>query len=191
MNSPMQTRAGTVGRIMPSIDWRLEPVPGIEEGGRLVVRGPNVMLGYLKADRPGELQPAEGGWYDTGDIVSVDPEGFVTIKGRMKRFAKIGGEMVSLAAVEGYVSRLWPEHGHAVVSVPDPKKGEQLVLVTENPTAVRDALVAFARQEGMADISVPRTILQVDRLPVLGTGKVDYLSVRCLAEKAPGSVAER
>ncbi len=189
MNSPMQTRAGTVGRIMPSIDWRLEPVPGIEEGGRLVVRGPNVMLGYLKADRPGELQPAEGGWYDTGDIVSVDPEGFVTIKGRMKRFAKIGGEMVSLAAVEGYVSRLWPEHGHAVVSVPDPKKGEQLVLVTENPTAVRDALVAFARQEGMADISVPRTILQVDRLPVLGTGKVDYLSVRCLAEKAPGSVA--
>jgi acyl-[acyl-carrier-protein]-phospholipid O-acyltransferase/long-chain-fatty-acid--[acyl-carrier-protein] ligase len=91
--------------------------------------------------------------------------------------------------VEGYVSRLWPEHGHAVVTLPDPKKGEQLVLVTENPTAGRDALVAFARREGVADISVPRTILQVGRLPVLGTGKVDYVSVRCLAEKAPGPVA--
>ncbi len=190
MNSPMQSRAGTVGRIMPSIAWRLEPVPGIDDGGRLIVRGPNVMIGYLKADRPGVLQPSEDGWYDTGDVVAVDPDGFVTIKGRMKRFAKIGGEMVSLAAVEGYVSRLWPEHSHAVVTLPDPKKGEQLVLVTENPTAARDALVAFARREGVADISVPRTILQVDQLPVLGTGKVDYVSVRCLAEKTPGPVAE-
>jgi acyl-[acyl-carrier-protein]-phospholipid O-acyltransferase/long-chain-fatty-acid--[acyl-carrier-protein] ligase len=189
MNSPMQSRTGTVGRIMPGIEWRLDPVPGITEGGRLVVKGPNVMVGYLKADRPGVLQPAEDGWYDTGDVVAVDAEGYVSIKGRMKRFAKVGGEMVSLAAVEGYVSRLWPDHNHAVVTLPDPRKGEQLLLVTENRAASRDSLVAFAREQGMAEISIPRTILRVERLPVLGTGKVDYVQVRSLAEGGPEPVA--
>jgi acyl-[acyl-carrier-protein]-phospholipid O-acyltransferase/long-chain-fatty-acid--[acyl-carrier-protein] ligase len=189
MNSPMQSRTGTVGRIMPGIEWRLERVPGIDDGGRLMVKGPNVMVGYLKADRPGVLQPAEDGWYDTGDVVAVDAEGYVSIKGRMKRFAKVGGEMVSLAAVEGYVSRLWPDHNHAVVSLPDPKKGEQLVLVTENRAASRDALVGFAREQGVAEISIPRTIIRVDGLPVLGTGKVDYVKVRSLAEGAPEPVA--
>jgi acyl-[acyl-carrier-protein]-phospholipid O-acyltransferase / long-chain-fatty-acid--[acyl-carrier-protein] ligase len=189
MSSPMQSRTGTVGRIMPGIDWRLEPVPGVTEGGRLVVKGPNVMVGYLKADRPGVLQAAEDGWYDTGDVVWVDAEGYVTIKGRMKRFAKVGGEMVSLAAVEGYVSRLWPDHNHAVVPLPDPRKGEQLVLVTENGAASRDALVAFAREQGMAELSIPKTIVRVERLPVLGTGKVDYVQVRNLAEGAPEPAA--
>ena len=192
MNSPMQSRPDTVGRIMPSIDWRLEPVPGIDEGGKLVVSGPNVMAGYLRADNPGVLQPPEDGWYDTGDVVAIDADGYVSIKGRMKRFAKIGGEMVSLAAVEGYVSRLWHGYAHAVVTLPDPKKGEQLVLVTENPAAARDELVSFARADGVAEISVPRTILKVNQLPVLGTGKVDYVKVRGLAEEALGdsSVAE-
>jgi acyl-[acyl-carrier-protein]-phospholipid O-acyltransferase/long-chain-fatty-acid--[acyl-carrier-protein] ligase len=185
----MQSRTGTVGRIMPGIEWRLDPVPGITEGGRLVVKGPNVMVGYLKADCPGVLQPAEDGWYDTGDVVAVDAEGYVSIKGRMKRFAKVGGEMVSLAAVEGYVSRLWPDHNHAVVTLPDPRKGEQLLLVTENRAASRDSLVAFAREQGMAEISIPRTILRVERLPVLGTGKVDYVQVRSLAEGGPEPVA--
>jgi acyl-[acyl-carrier-protein]-phospholipid O-acyltransferase/long-chain-fatty-acid--[acyl-carrier-protein] ligase len=190
MNSPMQNRSGTVGRVMPGVEWRLEPVPGIDDGGRLVVKGPNVMVGYLKADRPGVLQPVAGGWYDTGDVVGVDADGFMTIKGRLKRFAKIGGEMVSLAAVEGYVRRLWPEHAHAVVTLPDPRKGEQLVLVTENPAAGRDALVAFARSEGMAELSIPRTILKVEELPVLGTGKVDYVKVRALVESAAEPVLE-
>ena len=182
MNSPMQCKAGTVGRLMPGIDWRLEPVPGIEAGGRLMVSGPNIMAGYLKADRPGELQPPEGGWYDTGDIVSLDDEGYVTIQGRVKRFAKVGGEMVSLAAVEAWVARLWPEEAHAVTTLPDPKKGEQLVLITAHPGAKREELIAFARAEGIAEISIPRALVEVKEVPVLGTGKVDYVQVRALAE---------
>ncbi len=191
MNTPMQFKAGSVGRLMPGIEHRLEPVPGIVDGGRLLVRGPNVMAGYLKADRPGELQPPEGGWYDTGDIVSLDAEGFVTIQGRVKRFAKIGGEMVSLAAVEAWVARLWPGEAHAVTSLPDPKKGEQLVLVTAHPGPRREELTAFARGEGIAEIAVPRALVQVAEVPVLGTGKLDYVGIRALAEAwAAGQVAE-
>ena len=135
-NTPVDTRVGTVGRLLPGIEYALDPVPGVE-GGRLSVRGPNVMLGYLKHDKPGVIQPPSTergpGWYDTGDIVSIDADGFVTIQGRAKRFAKIGGEMVSLTAVEELAARTWPESQHAVVSVPDAQKGEQLVLVTTKP----------------------------------------------------------
>ena len=182
MNTPMQFKAGTVGRLMPGVEWRLEPVPGIEDGGRLVVRGPNVMAGYLRADRPGELQAPVDGWYDTGDIVSLDADGFVTIQGRAKRFAKVGGEMVSLASVEAWIGRLWPSDAHAVTTLPDPKKGEQLVLVTSRRDPRRDELAAFARGEGIAEIAVPRTLIPVLEVPVLGTGKVDYAKVRALAE---------
>ena len=109
VNTPMFNRIGTVGRLLPGIEPRLEPVPGIEEGGRLFVRGPNVMIGYFRADNPGELEPPPDGWHDTGDIVAIDAEGFVTIKGRAKRFAKIAGELVSLGAVEDLVAGLWPD----------------------------------------------------------------------------------
>jgi len=187
INSPMQSRLGSVGRILPGIEWRLTPVPGITEGGRLQVKGPNVMAGYLKVDRPGVLQPPQDDWYDTGDVVELDAEGYVTIRGRLKRFAKVGGEMVSLAAVEGQVARLWPEWAHAVVSLPDPKKGEQLILVTDHPEARRDELIAFARRAGVADIAVPRTLLWVAELPVLGSGKLDYVRIRTLAEETLGA----
>jgi acyl-[acyl-carrier-protein]-phospholipid O-acyltransferase / long-chain-fatty-acid--[acyl-carrier-protein] ligase len=183
INSPMQSRIHTVGRLLPGIAWRIMPVPGIDEGGRLEVQGPNVMAGYLKVDRPGVLQPPEDGWYDTGDIVALDAEGYVTIKGRLKRFAKVGGEMVSLTAVEATVARLWPKGAHAVVALPDPKKGEQLVLVTDYAEARRDALVAFARSAGIADIATPKTLLIVEALPVLGSGKLDYIGIRIVAEQ--------
>src|SRR6201990_1140640 len=130
LNTPMFNKFGTVGRLMPGDEARLEPVPGVDEGGRLFVRGPNVMLGYLKTDNPGVIQPPPEGWHDTGDIVVIDPQGYVTIKGRAKRFAKIGGEMVSLAAVETLAGQLWPDALSAVASTPDPRKGERLVLIT-------------------------------------------------------------
>lgn len=176
-NTPMHFKAGTVGRIMPGIEYELEPVPGIDTGGKLIVSGPNVMLGYLRAENPGVLEPAAGQRYDTGDIVTIDSEGFVTIQGRAKRFAKIAGEMVSLSAVESYAAQVWPEHMHAVVTVPDPRKGEQLVLVTDKPDARREDLSDYAKREGITELMVPKDIRPIAAVPVLGTGKVDYQSV--------------
>lgn len=181
-NTPMHFRAGTVGRLLPGIRYRLEPVPGIDAGGRLLVAGPNVMRGYLRAENPGVLEPVSEGWYDTGDIVEIDDEGFVKIAGRMKRFAKIAGEMVSLGAAEALASAVWPGHSHAVVTLPDPRKGEQIVLVTDCPDADTAALTAAGREKGIAEIMVPRTIRKVDSVPVLGTGKTDYVAVQKLAE---------
>jgi acyl-[acyl-carrier-protein]-phospholipid O-acyltransferase/long-chain-fatty-acid--[acyl-carrier-protein] ligase len=177
LNTPMFNRFGTVGRLLPGIEARLEPVQGVEEGGRLYVRGPNVMLGYLKTDQPGVLMPPEEGWHDTGDIVAIDREGFVTIKGRAKRFAKIGGEMISLAAVESLASEVWPDVQSAVVSEPDPRRGERLVLVTEKEDATRAAFQAYAKARGASDLMIPAEVMVVDKLPVLGSGKADLVSV--------------
>jgi acyl-[acyl-carrier-protein]-phospholipid O-acyltransferase/long-chain-fatty-acid--[acyl-carrier-protein] ligase len=188
MNSPMQNRRGSVGKLVPAVEYRLDPVAGIEGGGRLWVRGPNIMRGYLLASDPGWLQPPEGGWYDTGDIVEIDGDGFVFIKGRAKRFAKIGGEMVSLAAVEGLAADLWPDHRHAVVTQTDPKKGEKLVLLTDHPNADRDALGTHARDQGVGTLAVPAVVLNVKQVPLLGTGKTDYVGAKKLVDELVGKI---
>ena len=174
VNTPMHFKAGTVGRLLPAIEARLDAVPGIEEGGRLFIRGPNVMAGYLLASEPGRLHPPADGWHDTGDIVTFDDAGFVTIRGRAKRFAKIGGEMVSLPAVEGHAAAVWPEAEHAVVTRPDAKKGEQLVLYTTAKAPEQRALQEWARANGVAELMVPRDVRAIEALPLLGTGKIDY-----------------
>ena len=183
MNTPIANRPGTVGRLSPLMEARLEPVPGVAEGGRLFVRGPNVMLGYLRPENPGVIEPPPGGWHDTGDIVTIDAQGYITIKGRAKRFAKIAGEMVSLAAVEALANELWPDAGSAVVALPDPRKGERLVLVTTARQAAREALLKHARSKGASELQVPAEIITVDKLPVLGSGKADYVAIRALAEE--------
>jgi acyl-[acyl-carrier-protein]-phospholipid O-acyltransferase/long-chain-fatty-acid--[acyl-carrier-protein] ligase len=147
-----------------------------------MVRGPNVMLGYLKADAPGTLQAPPGGWYDTGDIVSIDAAGFVTIQGRAKRFAKIAGEMVSLAAAEGLANAVWPQANHAVIAMPDARKGERLLLVTTAQEANARSLLEAARARGVAEIMVARDVMIIDQMPLLGTGKFDYPAIRKLAD---------
>ena len=181
VNTPMHFRAGSVGRLLPGVEAKLDPVPGISEGARLSIRGPNIMAGYLKADAPGVLQPPAEGWHDSGDIVTIDEEGFVTIRGRAKRFAKIGGEMISLPAVEGYAAALWPDAEHAVVARPDPRKGEQLVLFTTRQDAQLTALQAWGKANGVTELAIPRDIRILDALPVLGTGKTDYAWMTQLA----------
>ncbi len=181
VNTPMHFRAGSVGRLLPGIEGRIDPVPGIAEGGKLSIRGPNIMAGYMKADQPGVIQPPEDGWHDSGDIVTIDEAGFVTIRGRAKRFAKIGGEMVSLPAVEGYAGAVWPDADHAVVSRADPRKGEQLVLFTTRKDAQLGELQGWARANGIAELAIPRDIRILDALPVLGTGKLDYVTMANLA----------
>jgi len=184
INTPMFNRFGTVGRFLPGIEARLEKVEGVEEGGRLFVRGPNVMLGYLRVERPGVLESPPEGWHDTGDIVTIDAEGFVTIKGRAKRFAKVGGEMISLAAVETIASELWPNAVSAVVAVPDARKGERLILVTQQKDAARSQFIAFARQRGAAELMIPSEIMILDKMPLLGSGKVDLVSLNKLVQEA-------
>lgn len=183
VNTPMDFKAGSVGRIMPDMEYRLEPVPGIEDAGKLHVRGPNIMQGYLLAANPGKLAPPESlygkGWYDTGDIVHVDEDGFIHIRGRSKRFAKVSGEMVSLTAVEQLASQAWPDAHHAAISLPDAKKGEQVILLTTYKNAA--TLDLAAASPGVAPILLPKKILVVDAIPVMATGKTNYPAVTELA----------
>ncbi|KQP10876.1 2-acyl-glycerophospho-ethanolamine acyltransferase [Methylobacterium sp. Leaf99] len=188
LNTPMFNLFGSVGRLLPGIQHRLEPVPGIDGGGRLSVKGPNVMLGYLRAEKPGVLEAPVDGWHDTGDIVAIDALGFVTIKGRAKRFAKIAGEMVSLAAVESLAAELWPDAPSAVAAVPDARKGERLILFTERADATRAAYLAFAKGRGATELAIPAEVV-VAKVPMLGTGKVDGVSVTKMARERAGSDA--
>jgi acyl-[acyl-carrier-protein]-phospholipid O-acyltransferase/long-chain-fatty-acid--[acyl-carrier-protein] ligase len=189
VNTPMHFKAGTVGRLLPLIEHRLDPVPGIAEGGRLLLRGPNVMAGYLRAEQPGVLAPPEKGWHDTGDIVHIDDEGFVTIAGRAKRFAKLAGEMVSLGVAERIAVAAYPDYRHAVVALPDSRRGERLVLVSEAPEVKRDLLIEAAHREGLPEIAIPRDVLAGAVLPLLGSGKTDYPAVLRLAAAEGGGAA--
>jgi len=183
LNTPMFNRFGTVGRLLPGMEARLDPVPGVAEGGRLFVRGPNVMLGYLRTENPGVLEPPEDGWHDTGDIVSVDADGYITIKGRAKRFAKIGGEMISLSAVEALAAELWPDAMSGATTVPDPRKGERLILVTTKNDPKRSDFLAFARARGASEMMVPTEVLILEKLPLLGSGKIDNVALTNLVRE--------
>jgi acyl-[acyl-carrier-protein]-phospholipid O-acyltransferase/long-chain-fatty-acid--[acyl-carrier-protein] ligase len=177
LNTPMFNKFGSVGRLLPGMEAKLEKVEGVEEGGRLYVKGPNVMLGYLRAEKPGVLEVPPEGWHDTGDIVTLDDQGFVTIKGRAKRFAKIGGEMISLAAVEMLAAELWPNSVTAVSAIPDPRKGERLIMVTDKHGATRSELMAYARSKHASELMLPAEVVVLDKLPMLGSGKVDQLAI--------------
>ncbi|MGZ8299643.1 MAG: acyl-[ACP]--phospholipid O-acyltransferase [Rhodoplanes sp.] len=183
LNTPMFNKFGTVGRLFPGMEARLEPVPGVDEGGRLYVSGPNVMIGYLRAKNPGVIERPVGGWHDTGDIVTIDAQGFITIKGRVKRFAKVGGEMISLAAVETLAGELWPDALSGATTIPDLRKGERLILVTTHKTPSRSDFIAFARSKGASEMMIPAEFIVLEKMPLLGSGKVDNLAVAKLVRE--------
>jgi len=183
VNTPLKNKRGSVGGFVPGLDYRIEPIEGITEGGLLHVHGPNVMMGYL--NEAGEVEPPVGGWHDTGDIVALDDDGWVRIKGRVRRFAKIAGEMISLTAAESLAAGVWPDARHAVIALPDPKKGERLILVTDRLDAAVDPLVAHAQRLGLPELTVPRRIVRAAEIPLLGTGKTDYVAVQRMAEADP------
>ena len=173
VNTPIRFRQRSVGCPLPFVEYRLEKVDGIEEGGKLWVKGPNVMKHYLVG---GEKVPPAEGWHDTGDVVRVDEDGFIYILGRLKRFAKIAGEMVSLTAVEEFVGRVWPENPAAAFNLPDPRKGEKIVLLVERENPDRKDLAGYAKRNGIAELMIPREVYPCERLPIAATGKVDYRS---------------
>jgi acyl-[acyl-carrier-protein]-phospholipid O-acyltransferase/long-chain-fatty-acid--[acyl-carrier-protein] ligase len=192
LNTPIAYKAGTVGRMVPGLEWKLEPVEGIERGGMLHVRGLNVMLGYLRAEAPGKIEPPRSvfgpGWYSTGDVVEVDDDGMLRIVARLKRFAKVAGEMVSLEVVEQMAQAASPHRAHAATAVPDSRRGEVIVLCTEDSELRREPLAAVARERGWPELAVPRQIVHVPKLPRLGSGKIDYLQLKALVpEKAPSA----
>lgn len=184
VNTPMAYKSDTVGAMLPGIEHKLEPVPGIENGGLLHVKGPNLMAGYMLYDKPGVISPfdssAGAGWYNTGDIVSVDGEGFVSIRGRVKRFAKLAGEMVSLEVVERIAVAASPKGDHAAVARPDVAKGESVILFTTDKALAMEALTAKAKELGLPGIAVARHIVAVDAIPLLGTGKTDYVTLNAM-----------
>ena len=187
VNTPMAYRTGTVGQLLPCIEHQLVPVPGIDNGGMLHVRGPNVMSGYYRYDKPGELQPpsseAGNGWYETGDVVNIDDDGFLSIVGRVKRFAKIAGEMVSLEVVEKLAAQASTAAVHAASSQTNATRGEAIVLFTSDTNLTRDTLSAEARSSGIHELAIPRKIMHVEALPLLGTGKTDYVTLKKMAEE--------
>jgi acyl-[acyl-carrier-protein]-phospholipid O-acyltransferase/long-chain-fatty-acid--[acyl-carrier-protein] ligase len=186
-NCLLAYKPGTVGQLLPGIEYKLEPVPGIEDGGVLHVRGPNMMLGYLLDGTPGELQPPSSiygaGWYNTGDIVQIDAEGFIAIQGRMKRFAKVAGEMISLEVIEKIALQASPKYVHASAAAHVDGRGEMLFLFTQDPDLKRDQILRAAREMGAPEIAVPKKIIYIAKIPLLGTGKKDYVSLNKMAKE--------
>jgi len=189
VNQPENNKPGTVGQLLPGTEAKLVPVPGINDGGQLHIKGPNIMKGYIRPSAPLVLEEPDAGWHDTGDIVAIDKQGFLRIRGRVKRFAKLGGEMVSLAVVENCATALWPDDMHAAAAIPDKRKGEQIILLTTYPKADRADLVSFAKNHGVTELAIPKKIIIVDEVPVLGTGKTDYGRVQRTVEEAMAGAA--
>ncbi len=187
VNTPMAYRTGTVGQLLPGVRHRVVPVEGIDRGGILHVSGPNVMSGYYRFENPGVLEPPESsigpGWYDTGDVVEMDEEGFIRIKGRVKRFAKIAGEMISLEVVENMARTTSPEKHHAAINLPDPQRGESIALYTTDPTLTREQLRETAKARGIPELAIPRKIVFLPEMPLLGSGKTDYVALNEMAER--------
>jgi acyl-[acyl-carrier-protein]-phospholipid O-acyltransferase/long-chain-fatty-acid--[acyl-carrier-protein] ligase len=192
VNVPMACRTGTVGQLLPGMEHELEPVPGIEGAGVLHVKGPNVMKGYLLHEQPGIIQKPRSirdGWYCTGDIVAIDEDDFLHIRGRVKRFAKIAGEMISLEVVERIAASAAPGFAHAASTRTDAAKGEALVLFTTAPGLGREQLSAAAKGLGAPELAVPRVVLPVSEIPLLGSGKTDYVRLKQLAEASTTGAA--
>lgn len=186
VNSPMLNRNGSVGQLVTDMEVRLEKVPGIVSGGLLHVRGENVMMGYYFFDEPGVLQPPSSefgvGWYNTGDIAEIDAQGFIHIKGRVKRFAKVAGEMVSLEVVEQIANAASPDYQHAASTQIDTKRGESIVLFTCDKNLDREQLQKTAKSLGLPELAVARKIIKLEEVPLLGTGKTDYVTLKKMAE---------
>lgn len=187
VDTQLYFKRGSVGRLLPGMECKIKKIEGVEKGGELILRGGNIMLGYLREKNPGVIEPLKDGWYETGDIVEIDEKGFIMIKGRAKRFAKIAGEMVSLTSVEQALKEIWPEYEHAVLRLPDAKRGEQLFAYTTNPEPNMAKLQEGFKKLGYSELWIPKTLKHLDEIILTGTGKFDYVKME---EKAKEELAK-
>lgn len=176
-NTPMKNKPGTMGRFLPGIEYKIRKIGDMEEGGKLFVKGANIMLGYLFSNKPCEIQTLKTDWYDTGDVVTIDEEGFLTMQDRVKRFAKIAGEMISMSAIEDELNKLYPNYVNAILSIPDERRGERLILVTNNDKLKKQNITAEFKKIGIIELANPKEIIYLEKIPLLGTGKVDYMKL--------------
>jgi len=181
-------RAGSVGRPLPGLAVRLldpltlEIVDASLPSGILAFRGANVVRGYLGG---GESDKFRDGWFFTGDLARLDADGFLFIEGRLSRFSKVGGEMVPHLAVEEAIQKIFPPGDDkipdCVLGLPDGEKGEQLVVLSTralDPAALREGLAAA----GLPNLWVPKRVIRVETIPVLGSGKLDFGACKQMAE---------
>ena len=184
VNTLLSFKDNTAGKLLPGLKAKIEPIPNIQSGGRLLIKGPTVMLGYYKIDNPGVLEPVKNGWYDTGDIAEIDEDNFITIKGRLKRFAKVAGEMLSLTQIESVIQKLWPEYTNAILTIPDKRKGQALILITDFDDAdttsenkkskLKSTLRQHVLDHGLSALYLPSDIIFYKNIPLLSTGKINY-----------------
>ena len=188
LSTPRSFKPGSVGPLLPGLDHRLEKVEGIERGGVLHLKGVQLMLGYYLHDNPGVIVPPRSiygeGWYNTGDVVEIDEQGVLTVLGRVKRFAKIAGEMVSLDVIEEVASEASPAHRHAAVLRAEAASGETTVLFTTDPDLNRTALVRAARRLGRPELALSKHILWMPQIPALASGKTDYVALETMGAAA-------
>jgi acyl-[acyl-carrier-protein]-phospholipid O-acyltransferase / long-chain-fatty-acid--[acyl-carrier-protein] ligase len=190
------TKMGSVGRVIPGSAAAVFDVDtgerlGVDQEGLLKIKGPNVMLGYLQQPEK-TAESIHDGWYNTGDMGMIDDDGFIRITGRMSRFSKIGGEMVPHILVEQHLTRIVedkdsdePELQIAVTSVPDKARGERLIVLHKPlDQSVRDVIDAL-KQTGIPNLWIPSrdSFLEVEQIPMLGTGKLDLRGLKQAAEQ--------
>lgn len=177
---------GYVGRLLPGVEYQIQRVEGIDRGGVLHIRAPNLMLGYYRDTRPGVIETPRSrigvGWYDTGDVVEIDDAAMVTIVGRTRRFTKVAGEMVSLDVMEKVARVASPEHRHAAIVLMQENSAETTVLFTTDASLDRVRLADAARSCGAPEFAVARRLVTLPEIPVLYTGKTDYVSLKSLIE---------
>lgn len=189
LNTPRHNRPGTIGRVLPSLTYAVvddqasrRVAPGRQ--GLLLVRGPSIFSGYLSPSDPKPFCRFEGEeWYQTGDYVMADDQGYLTFCGRKKRFVKIGGEMISLPAIEDVILKTMEaaEEGPSLAVEASGGDGHpELVLFTTRPLK-RDAVNTRLRAAGLSGLHNIRRVIELERIPTLGTGKTDYLQLRKLA----------
>jgi len=196
-NTPDHHRAGSIGRVLPGVKVRIENYetgedcrPG--ETGRILVKGDLVMKGYFDDFEETSMRVRHG-WYDTGDMGYLDQEGFLWHAGRLKRFVKVGGEMVSLVRVENVMERFLPEDvSCCVVEVPDALKGARIVAAVTQKIDEKKMLKHMAAH--LPNIALPKQIVVIEELPKMGSGKIDFRTVtemvNDMVKKESGDSAE-